>query len=93
MCRHKSILYKYLCDFLGLKCRIVIGYFNNGVTTPGPHMWNVVLASDSKKYLIDVFHDPFTLVSGKSSKIKNYTRKKNCLGSTHGKYGGSSVQD
>jgi transglutaminase/protease-like cytokinesis protein 3 len=45
MCRHKAMLFKYLCDFMGLKCRIVVGWYNDGETSDA-HMWNVIVISE-----------------------------------------------
>ena len=28
VCRHRSMFFKYLCDYIGLKCRLIRGYYS-----------------------------------------------------------------
>lgn len=54
ICRHRAILYKYLCDIEGIPCRLVRGAFENV-----GHAWNVVIVHD-QYYLVDVMHGNHT---------------------------------
>ncbi|KAI9094980.1 hypothetical protein DFS34DRAFT_628002 [Phlyctochytrium arcticum] len=37
LCRHKALLFKLLCDVVGLNCALVTGY-----STSGRHQWNII---------------------------------------------------
>lgn len=59
VCRHRTILFKYLCDLEGIKCQIVRGYFDLKSVDPeskvGAHVWNVVIIN-GVKYPIDIMN-------------------------------------
>lgn len=46
VCRHRSLLFKYFCDKLKIKCKIIRGFYNRSVidieSKHGAHVWNVV---------------------------------------------------
>jgi transglutaminase/protease-like cytokinesis protein 3 len=57
VCRHKSLLYKYLCDRYDIKCALIRG----DVVHEGGHAWNLV-SIDGNQYLIDVRNKPDRLI-------------------------------
>jgi tRNA A-37 threonylcarbamoyl transferase component Bud32 len=85
-CRHRAILFKFLCDRLIknkrlLSCRLVRGEKN------GAHAWNVVhIANESKHYVVDVMQCPGTLLDEATEECQKYKRNER-----HG-YGGISIR-
>jgi len=75
LCRHRAILFKFLCDRLTtsirpLLCRLVRGYDEEEA-----HAWNVVYNSDDCcYYLVDVMHNPGCLLKEGSIECDNYKR-------------------
>lgn len=55
LCRHRSLLYKYLCDQLDIPCRLVRGTFQDE-----GHSWNIVYLAN-QYYIVDIMHDPTQL--------------------------------
>ena len=97
VCRHRAILFKYLCDHLfvfglvnDIRCRLVRGNVNGG-----NHAWNVVSIIDceasnptiQKFFLVDVMLHPGKLYDIASIEAHNYIRQ----GSDNG-IGGLSVR-
>ncbi|KAL6079576.1 copper transport protein ctr1, variant 2 [Balamuthia mandrillaris] len=68
VCRHRSILYKYLCDYLNIPCRLVRGSYEDG-----GHAWNVVYLGTTF-YLVDVMNHPTHLYAENSPEAKYYKR-------------------
>ncbi|KAG2392473.1 hypothetical protein C9374_012725 [Naegleria lovaniensis] len=72
VCRHRSILFKYICDYLfmdgfkDIRCRLV-----RGKCSGGNHAWNIVSIIDTKSksatlpdlYLVDIMRYPGHLYS------------------------------
>ncbi|KAH7281677.1 hypothetical protein KP509_36G058100 [Ceratopteris richardii] len=52
VCRHRAILFKYLCDRASLQCELVRGYLDYV-----PHAWNVVLVKKADS-LVRMLVDP-----------------------------------
>lgn len=68
VCRHRSILFKYFADRLGIRSRLIRGKTHSG------HVWNIV-EIEGKYYLIDVMKNPFELVPiTDHENIKKYQR-------------------
>lgn len=88
VCRHRAIMYKYLCDFCGIPCRLVRGAYDDV-----HHAWNVVLLG-SKCYLVDIMHDPMAIYAEESPEAQNYARMGRVSGQLApiGGIGGSSVR-
>lgn len=61
VCRHKSQLFKYLCDFMGIPCRMVLGKVAGKDGREYNHMWNIVIVSDTF-YFIDPHNCPEELI-------------------------------
>lgn len=51
VCRHRSLLTKILGDEIGLKTRLVQGYYGKG-----GHAWNEIITKNKKTYLFDAMH-------------------------------------
>jgi hypothetical protein len=88
LCRHRALLYKYLCDYADIPCRLIRGAYENS-----SHAWNVVLLG-RKHYLVDVMHDPMALYAEESEEAQNYRRTAR-VGGRHtaiGGIGGSSLR-
>lgn len=82
VCRHRSLLFKYLADRLDIPSRLVRGDYGSA------HAWNVVKLAD-KYYVVDVMHDPTQIFEENSSKAQIYKRKG--LNGAAGGFGGRSV--
>lgn len=50
VCRHRAILTKTLADGIGLKCKVIHGYYNGG-----GHAWNEIITKEDT-YLFDAMH-------------------------------------
>lgn len=70
VCRHRSVLFKALCDRVGLPCSLVRG------ESGGTHVWNVVPIGPSQhRYIVDVMlTQPDVLMSDLSKTAEQYTR-------------------
>lgn len=55
VCRHRSLLFKYLCDENDIPCRLVRGNFQDG-----GHAWNILFLGN-QFYLVDIMHEPTEL--------------------------------
>lgn len=54
LCRHKALLFKILCDAVGLTCALITGY-----STGGRHQWCVISLNDIKQgKMVDYIIDP-----------------------------------
>lgn len=84
MCRHRALLYKYLCDRSGIDCEL-----RRGTYTPSPaecaggesvneqpHAWNVIRLG-MNLYVVDIMHEPTQLYCASSEKAKRYTQGNN----------------
>ena len=67
LCRHKALLFKILCDHVGLDCALVTGY-----STGGRHQWNIVTLADKESYIIDHTSTHFTWTKQGSVRTKAY---------------------
>ncbi len=72
LCRHKALLFKILCDLVGLECTLVTGY-----STGGRHQWNIITLKDPKtqedvNYIIDPTSPHFTWTKQGSVRMKAY---------------------
>ncbi|KAJ3323413.1 hypothetical protein HDV06_001933 [Boothiomyces sp. JEL0866] len=72
LCRHKALLFKILCDAVGLECALVTGY-----STGGRHQWNLITLNDiktrkSESYIIDPTSPHFTWTKQGSIRMKAY---------------------
>ena len=72
LCRHKALLFKILCDYVGLECALVTGY-----STGGRHQWNVVTLRDPnsgamENYIVDPTSPYFTWTRQGSIRMKAY---------------------
>jgi len=69
-CRHKSLLYKYLCDEIGLKCSLIRGNIyrpeERKKEGTGKHIWNIVKIKN-RSYIVDVRNYPGKLVALKKA--------------------------
>lgn len=63
LCRHRSLLSKILADEIGLKCRMVQGYYGNG-----GHAWNEILTK-GETYLFDSMHGNIFNITNPSKNI------------------------
>jgi len=72
VCRHRAILYKYLCDRLDIDCELKRGTFSSNNITGG-HAWNVIKLGTAY-FVVDIMHEPTQLYPIDSEKAKNYTR-------------------
>ena len=59
--RHKSLLFKYLCDNLGLNCCIVRKNLFEKDLIYEDHCWNIIFI-DNKKLVIDFKNYPGRLI-------------------------------
>jgi hypothetical protein len=73
VCRHRAVLFKFLCDSFDLPCRLIRGNYHYNTGDKEGHSWNVVLLS-GKHFLCDVMHDPGMLYDITSKKIAAYCR-------------------
>jgi hypothetical protein len=55
VCRHRSLLFKMLCDDAGLSVSLVRGNYDRGLTRGG-HAWNELLLPDGARVIIDVMN-------------------------------------
>jgi hypothetical protein len=72
LCRHKALLFKILCDYVGVECSLVTGY-----STGGRHQWNIISLFDNKQgksieYIIDPTSPHFTWTKKGSARMKAY---------------------
>lgn len=63
ICRHRSLLSKILADEVGLKCRIIKGYYGKG-----GHAWNEILTK-GETYLFDSMHGNIFNITNPSKNI------------------------
>nr|CAG4710097.1 unnamed protein product [Naegleria fowleri] len=84
VCRHRSILFKYICDYLfmdgfkDIRCRLV-----RGTCSGGNHAWNIVSIVDTKSnsatlpdlYLVDIMRYPGRLYSVNSVDADMYKQQ------------------
>ncbi|KAI9208118.1 ethylene-responsive protein kinase Le-CTR1-domain-containing protein [Polychytrium aggregatum] len=70
LCRHKALLFKILCDVVGLECALVTGY-----STAGRHQWNIVTLPGHGDFLIDPTSPYFTWAKKGSQRAKGYKIK------------------
>lgn len=70
VCRHRAVLFKALCDRVGLPCSLVRG------EPGGTHVWNVIPIGPSQhRYIVDVMlTQPDVLMSDLSKTAEQYTR-------------------
>ena len=70
--RHKSLLFKYLCDDLGLQCSLLR---NNKMDLNGniydDHVWNLILLN-GKIYIVDFRYFPNRIVHPNNSETSKY---------------------
>ncbi len=55
VCRHRSLLFKMLCDDAGIKAALVRGNYNRGLTRGG-HAWNEIILDDGARVIVDVMN-------------------------------------
>jgi len=58
VCRHRSTLFKYTCDRLGIKCKLIKGNYTRSKipsSTDGGHAWNIVNIDDIN-YIWDIMN-------------------------------------
>jgi transglutaminase/protease-like cytokinesis protein 3 len=82
LCRHKALLFKILCDTVGIECALITGY-----STGGRHQyvlsvfltlrWNIISLHDPKEnkinsYIIDPTSPNFTWTKHGSARMKAY---------------------
>ena len=72
VCRHRALLFKRLCDEVGISSQVVRGEYTDS-RTMGRHVWNVVYL-DGQYYIVDVMHDSNKLYQEGSEKAKSYKR-------------------
>ena len=50
ICRHRALLFKYLADLLGLRCRVARGEYRygRGADDVDGHAWNVVVVGKAR---------------------------------------------
>jgi hypothetical protein len=72
VCRHRAILYKYLCDRLGIDCELKRGNYS-GSNASGAHSWNIIKLG-MQYFVVDIMHEPTQLYSIESEKAKHYLR-------------------
>lgn len=74
LCRHKSLLFKILCDSVGLECSLITGY-----STGGRHQWNIISLPDefgvAVNYIIDATSSHFSWTKEGSKRMKAYKIK------------------
>ena len=63
VCRHRAILFKVVCDYLGLKSRLVRGKMEDC-----PHAWNIIKQNE-EYHLVDVMNSPDRLLKEGEKKI------------------------
>ena len=91
VCRHKSLMFKYLCDIFNLKCALI-----RGNMAGGGHVWNIIEVPKTSKvnilYIVDVRNDSDTLMTEKemSDKKRGYQRYE-MIGKTDKEHIGISV--
>ena len=62
VCRHKSLLFKILCDSIGYGCMLVRGELKNKKgEIVGSHAWNIIRVSN-KPFIVDVRNFPDRLL-------------------------------
>jgi len=79
VCRHRAVLFKFLCDTFGLPCRLIRGNYHHASGDKEGHSWNVVLL-DGAHYLCDVMHDPGMLYDVGCGKTAHYHRDQKVCG-------------
>ncbi|KAJ3240168.1 hypothetical protein HDU78_002461 [Chytriomyces hyalinus] len=67
LCRHKALLFKILCDVVGLNCALVTGY-----STAGRHQWNIITLPNEGDFLIDPTSPHFTWTTKGSLRTRGY---------------------
>ena len=73
VCRHRALLFKVLCDAVGIACRLVRGnYGGEGTVDGGAHAWNVVRLNGGLR-VVDVMHRPGEVWSEKAA-VNRYHR-------------------
>ncbi len=70
-CRHKSLMFKILCDEVGIKSSIVRG-ISMDMSGIGGHVWNEVKLSSGKKILIDTQNKKIIDISKPNPKAALY---------------------
>jgi len=79
VCRHRAILYKYLCDRFGIPCELKRGTYHVDTENSGAHAWNVIRLG-MQYFVVDIMHEPTQLHNIDSDKAKNYTQDTPSLG-------------
>lgn len=69
VCRHKSIMYKYICDRVGISCSLIRGNADDC-----GHTWNLVLI-DGKQYLVDVRNNPDRLIEEHEFQLMDFFKE------------------
>ncbi|QDV53928.1 EDR1-related protein [Gimesia fumaroli] len=68
VCRHRALLFKILADEAGLDVALVRGNFGDAQHREG-HAWNELHLKDGRRYLVDVMHRRFELLSPERSEV------------------------
>ena len=78
-CRHLSLLFKILCDEMGVKAELIRGnYLQSDGESLSPHTWNVYLDEEKNRYILHdsmVKDDPYEYIDSYISKRMNYLRR------------------
>jgi hypothetical protein len=78
VCRHRALLFKLLCDELGIGCLLVRGNFRGAEAGDGGgHAWNVVSLYNGERRVVDVMHAPGKIWS-EADTVNNYHRLVEC---------------
>lgn len=70
-CRHKGLMFKILCDEIGIKASIVRGNMID-MYGFGGHVWNEVKLSNGKKLLVDTQNKKIIDISKSNPRAATY---------------------
>lgn len=79
VCRHRAVLYKYLCDKIGIDCELKRGEYCGVDSVIGVHAWNIIKLG-MQYFVVDVMHEPTQLYAKNSQKAEHYIYKFECKG-------------
>ena len=68
VCRHRALLFKILADEAGLDVALVRGNFGDAQRREG-HAWNELHLKDGRRFLVDVMHRRFELLTPEGSEV------------------------
>jgi len=71
-CRHRAFVFKYICDQIGIECRLHRARHIRGAHVG--HAWNSVYLNDDTPYVVDLMHEVGAVFPDGSTEARRYAR-------------------